>query len=412
VSEFTSAGRRDEVGRWRPVAAYALLAASTQLLWLTFAPLTTASAHHYHVSETAIGWLAEIFPLFYVVLALPAGRLLDRSFHRWLGVGAVLTALGGLVRLAGADFAWVLLGQLLVATGQPLVLNAVTKVAGEHLPPRLRPHGIAVGSAAVFVGMLLALILGTALGGRHIEALLELQAAFALVAALTMLYELRGHGAGAGARDDAVVSVPLFALREVWAQPNVRVLSGLLFLGFGVFIALTTWLQALVHNYRVSSTTAGTLLVGMVLAGAIGAAALPPLVVRRRAERATVGAAVAVAVAGSLVLAFEHAVSVDAIALVAIGLLLLTLLPVILELSERRAGPSAGTVTALMWLAGNAGGLVVAVLVALLVHHPLAAFVALAAISLLAVPLVLALSTDAAGEETPLQVELAAQSAG
>jgi hypothetical protein len=69
-------------------------------------------------------------------------------------------------------------------------------------------------------------------------------------------------------------------------------------------------------------------------------------------------------------------------------------------------------VTALMWLAGNAGGLVVAVLVALLVHHPLAAFVALAAISLLATPLVAALSTEAAGEETPLQVELAAQTSG
>jgi hypothetical protein len=145
----------------------------------------------------------------------------------------------------------------------------------------------------------------------------------------------------------------------------------------------------------VSSTTAGTLLVGMVLAGAVGAAALPPLVVRRRAERRTVGTAVAVAVAGSLLLAFEHAVAVDAVALVAIGLLLLTLLPVILELSERRAGASAGTVTALMWLAGNAGGLV-----------------ALAAISLLATPLVAALSTEAAGEETPLQVELAAQTSG
>jgi len=411
VSEFTSAGRRDEVERWRPLAAYALLAASTQLLWLTFAPLTTASAHHYHVSENAIGWLAEIFPLLYVVLALPAGRLLDRSFHRWLGVGAVLTALGGLVRLAGPDFAWALLGQLLVATGQPLVLNSVTKVAGEHLPPRLRPHGIAIGSAAVFVGMLLALILGTALGGRRIPALLELQAAFALVAALTMLHELRRRGAGAK-EQDAAVAVPLFALREVWAAPNVRVLSGLLFLGFGVFIALTTWLQALLHNYRVSSTTAGTLLVGMVLAGAVGAAALPPLVVRRRAERATVGAAVAVAVAGSLLLAFEHAVALDAVALVAIGLLLLTLLPVILELSERRAGASAGTVTALMWLAGNAGGLVVALLVALLVHHPLAAFVALAAISLLATPLVLALSTDTADEPAPVPVELAAQTSG
>ena len=183
--------------RWRPVAAYAMLAAATQLLWLTFAPLTTASAHHYHVSENAIGWLAELFPLFYVVLALPAGRLLDRSFHRWLAVGAVLTALGGLIRLVG-PFGWVLTGQLLVAIGQPLVLNAVTKVASEHLPARLRPHGIAVGSAGIFVGMLLALTLGTVFGGAHLQALLELEAAFSVVAAAALLFELRLRGSGGG----------------------------------------------------------------------------------------------------------------------------------------------------------------------------------------------------------------------
>ena len=408
MSDFTAVGRREEVSRWRPVAAYALLAAATQLLWLTFAPLTTASAHHYHVSETAIGWLAEIFPLLYVVLAIPAGRCLDRAFHRWLAIGACLTAVGGLVRLIAPDFAWALLGQLLVACGQPLVLNAVTKVAGEHLPRHLRPHGIAIGSAAVFVGMLLALVLGTIFGGAHIGALLQVQAAFAVIAAAGMLYELRRR-ASAAAGGDAAVAVRLLALREVWGERNVRVLSGLLFLGFGVFIALTTWLQALLHNYRVSSTTAGTLLVGMVLAGALGAALLPPLVVRRRAERRMVGAAVAVSAVGGLLLAFEHAVALDAVVLVAIGLLLLTLLPVILELSERRAGESAGTVTALLWLAGNAGGLAVTVIVALLVHHPTPAFLVLAVVSLLAVPLVLALSTASAGAEAPRPVELAAQ---
>jgi predicted MFS family arabinose efflux permease len=408
VSDFTAVGRREEVSRWRPVAAYALLAAATQLLWLTFAPLTTASAHHYHVSETAIGWLAEIFPLLYVVLAIPAGRCLDRAFHRWLAIGACLTAVGGLVRLIAPDFAWALLGQLLVACGQPLVLNAVTKVAGEHLPRHLRPHGIAIGSAAVFVGMLLALVLGTIFGGAHIGALLQVQAAFAVIAAAGMLYELRRR-ASAAAGGDAAVAVRLLALREVWGERNVRVLSGLLFLGFGVFIALTTWLQALLHNYRVSSTTAGTLLVGMVLAGALGAALLPPLVVRRRAERRMVGAAVTVSAVGGLLLAFEHAVALDAVVLVAIGLLLLTLLPVILELSERRAGESAGTVTALLWLAGNAGGLAVTVIVALLVHHPTPAFLVLAVVSLLAVPLVLALSTASAGAEAPRPVELAAQ---
>jgi predicted MFS family arabinose efflux permease len=379
--------------RWRPVAAYTMLAAATQLLWLTYAPLTTASAHHYRVSETAIGWLAEIFPLFYVVLALPAGRLLDRSFHRWLAVGAALTAVGGLVRLAGPDYGWALFGQLLVAVGQPLVLNAVTKIAVEHLPPRLRPHGIAVGSAGIFAGMLLALTLGTLFGGAHLQGLLEVEAAFGVVAAAALLLALRMHGAG-DVNADADVAVGMVALAEVWADHNVRVLSGLLFLGFGAFVALTTWLQALLHNYGVSSNTAGALLVAMVIAGALGAAVLPPLVVRRKAERTTVAAAVSATIAGATALAFAHAVAVDAIVLVVIGLLLLTLLPVLLELSERGAGSGVGTVTSLLWLAGNGGGLVVALLVGILVHHPTPGFLVIALVGVCAVPLVLALRTD------------------
>ena len=44
---------------------------------------------------TAIGWLANVFPLLYVVLAVPAGIALDRSPRRALAFGVVLTALGG-----------------------------------------------------------------------------------------------------------------------------------------------------------------------------------------------------------------------------------------------------------------------------------------------------------------------------
>ena len=58
---------------WGPVVAYAALSGANQMLWLTFTPLTTDAAHHYGVSTGAIGWLAEIFPLLYVALALPMG---------------------------------------------------------------------------------------------------------------------------------------------------------------------------------------------------------------------------------------------------------------------------------------------------------------------------------------------------
>ena len=73
--------------RWSLVAAYAALSGSNQLLWLTFAPLTTEAARHYGVSTEAIGWLSEIFPLLYVVLAIPAGLALDRWLRPALGVG-------------------------------------------------------------------------------------------------------------------------------------------------------------------------------------------------------------------------------------------------------------------------------------------------------------------------------------
>src|SRR2546429_8351067 len=90
------------MNRWMILAGYALLTACTQLLWLAYAPITTQTHHAMGVSSGAVGDLAIIFPLMYVILALPAGRWLDARFGQALGLGAVLTAGGGLLPLAGA----------------------------------------------------------------------------------------------------------------------------------------------------------------------------------------------------------------------------------------------------------------------------------------------------------------------
>jgi len=384
---------------WTVIGAFALVAAATQLLWLTYAPITTGTAHYYRVSEGTVGWLSEIFPLFYVVLAIPAGKVLDRSLHGGLAAGALLTVVGGLLRLVGDGFAWALAGQCVVAVAQPLVLNAITKLAGQRLSEQDRPEGIAVGSAGMMVGMLLALVLGAALGGGRIHALLVIGAVFAVVACSGLLAALRLPGAAPSPFASAVRR----PLRAVWTDPQVRVLAGLVFVGFGVFIALTTWLQALLNHYGVSASSAGAVLVAMVLLGAIGSAVLAPSVLARGAEQRLIGASILVGITGCVALAFVHVFAVDAVILAAMGMLLLTDLPVILELSERRAGNDGGTVAALMWLAGNGGGLVVAVLVQALVHHPLPAFLALAVCGCAAVPLVGRLGGRAVGHPVPAQ---------
>jgi predicted MFS family arabinose efflux permease len=80
---------------WGVVLAYGLVAAATQMLWLTYVAITTETARRYGVSESAIGWLSEIFPLLYVLLAIPAGALLDRWFREVLALGKLAGGLGG-----------------------------------------------------------------------------------------------------------------------------------------------------------------------------------------------------------------------------------------------------------------------------------------------------------------------------
>ena len=430
---FVSSGR--VTARWGTVAAYAAVAAANQLLWLTYAPITTATAEHFDVSETAVGWLSQVFPLLYVVLAIPAGLALDRRFRPSLLTGAWLTAVGGAVRLGIDTFAAALAGQILIATAQPLILNAVTKVAITSLPPEERTRGISIGSAGIFAGTALALPLGPLLGdAESLIPLLVVDLVAALAAAVWLTAAMFRAPAVAPAWPAPAASLPAtspapsppaalppaaapacsppavapacsppassppaaaskcsppaaapaaappaFAgrreLQVVWADRTIRRLAAVAFLGFGVFVALTTWLQALLEPAGISDQTAGWLLGAMVLSGVVGSAVLPAPLARRGAERTFLRVAAVVAAAGCVTLALAPGAAF--IVVVPLGVVLLGSLPVILELTERRSATSAAT--GLIWLAGNAGGIVVAVLVQTTSGHPGAAFSLLAA---------------------------------
>ena len=70
-----------------------------------------------------------------------------------------------------------------------------------------------------------------------------------------------------------------------------------------------------------------------------------------------------------------------AIAAALTGFFMLACLPVMLEIAERRAGPAGTSATALIWLAGNAGDIVIALVVQTAVHHPLVGFLLMAVIA-------------------------------
>src|SRR5579863_9338338 len=365
---------------WSVIGTYALVGAANQMLWLTFTPITTPAAHHYGVSVNDIGWLAEIFPLLYVVLAVPAASLLDRWFRPTLAVGALLTAVGGVLRLGGEGdtFAWAVAGQTLIAIAQPLILNAVSGLSSAYLSERSRPIGIAIGSAGIFLGMLLSLVLGSAIGGAHIHTVLVIDAIFGVVTTVAMLVTFL-----LSPRMTVTGDVTgLFGLGTVWREPGIRRLAMISFVGFGLFIALTTWLQTLLKPAGISASTAGWVLVGAVVAGVISSAILPPAIIRAHRDHLLFRAASLGTCGACVVFAVWKWVPAVAAGAAVIGFLMLASLPVILEIAERRAGPAGTSATALIWLSGNAGGIVIAILVQVVVHQPAVAFLLMAVIAL------------------------------
>jgi hypothetical protein len=221
--------------------------------------------------------------------------------------------------------------------------------------------------------MVLALGLGAGFGASHLHWLLLLQAGMGLGATAAVVATERG------AHPDVTRSVT-HPLRAVWNDSSIRLLVAVAALGFGVFVALTTWLQTLLDPAGVSADGAGILLMAMIVAGALSGAVLAPVVIGRGRAVTLLVVAVATTFVGCVLLAVVPGFVVGLAVCIAIGASLLSALPVILTLVEQLAGRAGATATGLVWLGGNGGGIVVALLVQACVHRPWLAFLLMAAV--------------------------------
>jgi len=354
------------VDRWLILAGFALLTACTQWLWLAYAPITTQTHQAMGVSTGAVGDLAGIFPFVYVILALPAGRWLDAQFAQALSLGAILTATGGLLRLAGPSaYGWALAGQFVTAAGQPFVLNSITKVAARWFPARERTTAISIGSVALFAGILAAVLSGgPLLDAGGLRLLLRVQAAVAVVAALWVLAVARTPAAYPG--DPSVAP----SLRWLRGDRFMWLLAGLLFVGMGVFNAVATWLDSILTDFGHGGAS-GVLIAIMTVGGIAGGALLPGIVAAREARRGMLEIAVTVSGVTFVLIAVVHNPVLGGAVLFGTGFFLLAGLPVVLDWSELRAGPErAGGAAGFLLLAGNLGGVVLVAIIQGVIGNP------------------------------------------
>ncbi|MCD6089960.1 MAG: MFS transporter, partial [Bacteroidales bacterium] len=176
--------------RWLMLSVYMFIIAVNQLLWITFAPITADATQYYGVSDIQIGILSASFMIVYIVVSFPASWVIDTYGIRiGVGIGAVLTGVFGLLRgMVSTDYDLLLLSQIGIAVGQPFLLNAITKLAARWFPIEERATASGLGTLAMYIGILSAMILTPILTeGNGIAGMLSIYGIVSLVAAVIFL---------------------------------------------------------------------------------------------------------------------------------------------------------------------------------------------------------------------------------
>lgn len=262
--------------RWLVLLAFVPIACMTQVFWITFAPITSVAAQFYHKSDLMIGLLSMSFMIVYVLVALPAAWAIDTwGFRTAVGIGAVLTAVFGLTRgIFASNFTLVFLSQIGLAIGQPFVIGAITKIAARWFPDKERATASGLGTLALYLGPLVAMLLTPFLVLRiGISRMLLDYGIAAAIAAVIFLLIAREHPPTPAGRDERVL---MFAgLKSMLRQRDFIFLLILFFVGLGMFNGVSTWIEDIIRPRGFTISQAGLLGGLMLIGGILGAIAIP-----------------------------------------------------------------------------------------------------------------------------------------
>jgi len=349
--------------RWAVMLAFMAVAAINQLLWITYAPVTSDAAKFYDVSTLSIGLLSMCFMIVFILVSIPASWVIDRYGIRIaVGIGAVLTGLFGLLRgLAGSNYSFALIAQIMIAVGQPFILNAITSIAARWFPPDERATASGLGSLSIYLGILLGMLITPLLALRFgMSRMLLIYGIISLIPAITFFIFVKERPADAPKTTEPEVRSLMFdGLRETFKSNNFLLLLAIFFVGLGAFNAVTTWIEDLLKPRGFTITQAGVTGGMMIIGGIIGAVIMPTLSDKKHKRVPFIFASILGATLGLAGVTYAPSYPTLLISAFVLGFFLLSAGPIGFQFGAEITHPvPEGTSNGLLLLMGQISGIV------------------------------------------------------
>jgi len=258
--------------QWAFFGAITLEFFHRQLLAIAVEPLRA----DLDASDTQIGSLLAGFAVVYSLLALPLGRLADRTSRRGIyaagiGLWSAATAVGGMV----ASFPAFFVSRLVVGGGQATAGASMAPLVADYVPPERRGTAIALISMGGTVGSFIALGLGgPAIGAFGWRTTFMVSGAIGLAFALVFLAVVREPARGwAEGGTDGADDTPSMGdvVRTLWRSKAFRHLALGGTIASAAVMAAAQWAPAFFQRvHGLSIEQAGLAVAAIAVIGTVG----------------------------------------------------------------------------------------------------------------------------------------------
>jgi len=270
--------------RWVVLTVFSLINAVIQMQWLTFAPVAREARLFYDASAMQIDLLSMIFMGVFIIVCIPASFIIDKFGIRvGVGIGAMLTGVFGLFKGVFADsYTMVVIAQVGLAIGQPFIINAATKVAGQWFPIKERATAVGIATMAQFIGIITVMILTPMLinqmddGNYDLAGMLMKYGVVSLLGALLFIVFVREKPpTSPSGKEYSERILVKDGFKKIIRNRDMQIVLIMFFIGLGLFNAVSTCIDQVCEIKGLNIDQTG--LVGgiMLIAGIVGAIILP-----------------------------------------------------------------------------------------------------------------------------------------
>jgi MFS family permease len=354
--------------KWLYLILFSLVALVSQMLWLNFGAMGTFMQKNYEIDELMASLPILVFPLFYVLLSVNAGAMIDKKGYKpVVSFGVILMSLGSIVRVFHDNFYVMLVGQSLIAIAQPYIINGISKLVADWFDEKDAGGAIGIGTGFMFIGMGVGIGVSPAIAGEDGSGyglMLTIMAAITVVTSLLFVFGVKTN------KKSTAMVISSGGLKDygtLLKNKNIIILNLIAFASLGFFNGISGFLEQMLVEQGIKSEDGGMVAAALIGGGILGAFIVPMISDKIKRRKIIM----IIAAVGATALAYPVMTGNNIGLLYALaGTLGFVFLPgyaILLTASEEEAGKEkAGASTGLIMLFGNFGGVVVVFLAPIL----------------------------------------------